>query len=275
MRTDMIKIRKIAILILLCGVSVVSLFPFYMMFSMSTYASADIFTGIKLFPGNYFLSNLKTILNSRFGQAYLNSITVSVFATIVSVLVSAMAGYAFKIYTFKFKNIVFQLVVLTMMIPPQISMVGYMIQMRAFHLMNTLIPLMLIWFANGFGVFWMTKYMQSALSIEMVESARMDGANEILVFFRIILPCMLPAITTLLLLVFLWSWNNYLLPLIFITRANLATVPIFIQSLRNAFRTDYGGQLSGLMLATVPIIILFVIGSKSFIKGLTSGAIKG
>jgi multiple sugar transport system permease protein/cellobiose transport system permease protein len=271
----MIKIRKIATLTLLCVVSVISLFPFYMMFSMSTYAASDIFTGIKLFPGNYFLSNLKTVLNSNFGQAYLNSITVSVFATFVSVLVSAMAGYAFRIYTFKFKNVVFQIVILTMMVPPQISMVGYMIQMRAFRLMNTLIPLMLIWFANGFGVFWMTKYMQSALSIEIVESARIDGANEILVFFRIVLPCVLPAVTTLVLLVFLWSWNNYLLPLIFITRANLATVPIFIQSLRNAFRADYGGQLSGLILATVPVIILFVIGSKSFIKGLASGAVKG
>ena len=260
---------------LLVVVSAVSLFPFYMMFTMSTYKAEEIFTGIKIFPGNYFFNNLKAVLNDNFGQAYINSITVSIIATIVSVLISAMAGYALNIYVFKFKKVIFQIIILTMMIPTQISMVGYMILMRTFHLMNTLVPLMLIWFANGFGVFWMTKYMKTALSLEVVESARIDGANEILVFFRIVLPCILPAVTTLVLLVFLWSWNNYLLPLIFITRANLATIPIFIQSLRNAFRADYGGQLTGLVLATIPLIILFVIGSKSFIRGLTSGAVKG
>jgi multiple sugar transport system permease protein/cellobiose transport system permease protein len=269
------KVKKIPTIILLVIVSAVSLFPFYMMLTMSTYKAEEIFSSIKLFPGDYFFNNLKTVLNGNFVRAYLNSIIVSFVATFVSVLTSAMAGYAINIYVFKCKRAVFRIIILTMMIPPQISMIGYMILMRTFHLMNTLIPLMLIWFANGFGVFWMTKYMKTALAFEMIESARIDGANEILVFFRIVFPCILPAVTTLGLLVFLWSWNNYLLPLIFITRANLATIPIFIQSLRNAFRADYGSQLAGLVLSTIPLIILFVIGSKSFIRGLTSGAVKG
>jgi multiple sugar transport system permease protein/cellobiose transport system permease protein len=274
-RKTLKKPGKYIAVLLLFAVSLVSLYPFYMMLIMSTYRAEEIFTGIRLLPGNYFGVNLNAVLTSNFAQAYANSILVSVCATIVSVLISAMAGYALNIYRFRFRNVIFRIILLTMMIPCQISLVGYMIEMRTLHFTNTLLPLMFTWFASGFGVFWMTQYISGALSREMVESARIDGCHELLVFFRIVIPCILPAVTTLVLLVFLWSWNNYLLPLIFINRANLSTIPIYIQSLRNAFRTDYGAQLTGLVLTTAPLIALFVMGSRSFIKGLTAGSVKG
>jgi multiple sugar transport system permease protein/cellobiose transport system permease protein len=266
---------KYAATLVLLSISIISLYPFYMMVIMSTYKAEEIFTSLKLLPGSFFAANLNTVLTSNFIQAYGNSILVSVSATVVSVLISAMAGYALNIYHFRFRNATFKIIMLTMMIPSQISLVGYMIEMRTMHFTNTLLPLMITWFASGFGVFWMTQYISGALSREMVESARIDGCHELAVFFHIVIPCILPAVTTLILLVFLWSWNNYLLPLIFINRANLSTIPIYIQSLRNAFRTDYGAQLTGLVLTTAPLIALFVLGSKSFIKGLTAGSVKG
>jgi multiple sugar transport system permease protein/cellobiose transport system permease protein len=267
--------QKLSMTLMLTIVSCISLYPFYMMFMMGTYRSEEIFTGIKLLPGSYFFINLKTVLTSNFGQAYFNSLLVSAVATFVSVQISAMAGYALNIYRFRFRNAVFRGIMLTMMIPGQISLIGYMIEMRTLHLTNTLFPIIITWFANAFGVFWMTQYIQGALSTEMVESARVDGCNELRIFYQIVIPCIWPAITTLILLVFLWSWNNYLLPLIFINKANLSTIPIYIQSLRNAFRTDYGAQLMALTLTTIPLILLFIAGSKSFIKGLTAGAVKG
>jgi multiple sugar transport system permease protein/cellobiose transport system permease protein len=228
-----------------------------------------------MLPGYHFLANLKVILTQKFARSYINSFVVSVVATIVSVNVSSMAGYAFNVYSFPLKKIIYRAILITMMIPGQITLVGYMIQMRTMHLTNTLAPLFICWFSNGFSVYWMTKYMEGALSKEMVESARIDGCNEFWVFYQIIVPCITPAITTLILLIFLWSWNQYLLPLIFITNMRLSTIPIFIQSLKDAYRTDYGAQLASLVLAIVPLIILFIIGSKSFIKGLTAGAVKG
>jgi multiple sugar transport system permease protein/cellobiose transport system permease protein len=266
--------KYMAILVLF-SVSIISLYPFYMMVIMSSYKAEEIFTSLKLLPGNYFGVNLNTVLTSNFALAYGNSILVSISATVVSVFISAMAGYALNIYHFRFRNVAFRIIMVTMMIPSHISLVGYMIEMRTFHFTNTLLPLIFTWVASGFGVFWMTQYISGALSREMVESARIDGCHEFAVFFRIVVPCILPAVTTLILLVFLWSWNNYLLPLIFINRANLSTIPIYIQSLRNAFRTDYGAQLTGLVLTTAPLIVLFVLGSKSFIKGLTAGSVKG
>jgi multiple sugar transport system permease protein/cellobiose transport system permease protein len=95
------------------------------------------------------------------------------------------------------------------------------------------------------------------------------------VFYQIVIPCILPAVTTLTLLAFLSSWNNYLLPLIFLNKPSLGTIPLYIQSLSNVYRTDYGAQLTALVLTTLPIILLFIAGSKSFIKGLTAGAVKG
>jgi multiple sugar transport system permease protein/cellobiose transport system permease protein len=261
--------------IILIIISIISIYPFYMMVMMSTYRAEDIFTGIKLLPGNYWLINLNEALKGNFIRSLFNSLLVSVVATFVSVQFSAMAGYALNIYRFKFRRSVFRIIMATMAMPMQISLVGYLSEMRFFHFTNSLIPIIVCHFASAFGVFWMTKYMEGSLAKELVESARIDGCHEIRVFYQIVIPCILPAVTTLTLLSFLTSWNSYLMPLIFLNRPVLMTIPLFINSLQNAYRTDYGAQLTALLLATVPVLVLFIIGSRSFIKGLTAGAVKG
>ena len=269
------KFRYITAFSLLIIISIISLYPFYMMVMMSTYRAEDIFTGIKLLPGNYWFINLQKVVRGNFLRSLMNSLLVSVVATFVSVQISAMAGYALNIYNFKFRKAAFRIILATMAVPMQISLVGYLIQMRSFNFTNTLIPIIICHFASAFGVFWMTKYIEGALPKELVESARIDGCHEIRIFYQIVIPCIVPAVTTLTLLSFLASWNNYLLPLIFINRAGLMTIPLFIQSLATAYRTDYGAQITALVLTTTPILILFIIGSRSFIKGLTAGAVKG
>jgi multiple sugar transport system permease protein/cellobiose transport system permease protein len=269
------KFRSAASLIVLIAISIISLYPFYMMVMMSTYRAEDIFTGIKLLPGNYWLINLGEVLKGNFARSILNSLFVSIIATFVSVQFSAMAGYALNIYNFKFRRAAFRIILATMAIPGQISLVGYLTEMRFLRLTNTLAPIIICNFASAFGVFWMTKYIEGSLSKELVESARIDGCHELRVFYQIVIPCILPAVTTLTLLSFLGSWNSYLLPLIFINKPVLMTIPLFIQSLANVYRTDYGAQLTALTLTTIPILALFIAGSKSFIKGLTAGAVKG
>ncbi len=266
---------RIVTAVLLVLVSLISLYPFYTMIIMSTYKTEEIFKGVPLLPSNYFLNNLKIVLESNFKQTYINSIFVSVTATVGCVFVSAMAGYGLSIYKFRFRKALLKFVMMTMMVPSQIGIIGYMIEMKSMHLTGTIWPLILGWLASGFGAYWMTQFIKGALPPEIVECARIDGCNEFGIFLKISIPCIIPGLTTLALLIFLWSWNSYLVPLVFVNKPQLYTIPIFIRSLGNAYRTDYGAQITGLLLATIPLVVLFIAGSKSFIKGLTAGAVKG
>lgn len=269
------KLVRGASIFFLVIVSVISLYPFYTMVIMSTYKTEDIFKGIPFLPGDYFMENLKIVMESNFVQPYINSIFVSVVCVLGCVLVSSMAGYALTVYQFRLRNSMLKFVMMTMMVPSQIGIIGYMIEMRSMHLNGTIWPLILGWFASGFGAYWMTQFTEGALPKELVECARIDGCNELKIYGKIVLPCIKPGIVTLALLIFLWSWNSYMTPLVLVTKKELYTIPIFIKTLGNAYRTDYGAQITGLVLATVPLVVMFVIGSKNFIKGLTAGAVKG
>lgn len=269
------KVKRILPYLLLLTVSFVSLFPFYMMITMSTFKTQEMFQTIPLYFSGYLWENLKTVFQSNFVKSYLNSIIISVTATAGCTLISAMVGYAIVIYRFKFRNVLIKLIMLTMMVPVQLGIVGYMIEMRTLHLTGTLWPMILVWLANGFGGYWMMQYIESSLPLELVESARIDGSKEFNTFFRIVFPCIRPGIITLILLIFLWSWNSYLIPLVFVNDNRTMTIPIFIKSLGNAYMTDYAAQITGLALATIPLLLLFIAGSKNFIRGLTAGAVKG
>lgn len=255
--------------------SIIALLPFYIMVVMGTYRNEDLFTQIVLIPGSYLMENLKTVMASRFDLAYWNSIIVSAASTVLSVFVSAFAGFAFAKYEFRHKSKIFAAVLLTMMIPGQLGLVAYVIEMRYLNFSGTLMPLILPWVANAFGVYWMTQFIRGAVPVEVMESARIDGCSDLGIFFRIVLAFIYPAVTTLSLLVFLWSWNNYLLPLIIINKPEMYTIPLGITTLGSAYRTDLAAQILGLSIGTLPVLALFAIGSKSFIRGLTAGSVKG
>lgn len=267
--------KKYATNVGLLTVSLLSIIPFYVLIMMSTQVTEDIYKGEIFLPGNYFLSNLQTVLQSNFFTSFLNSVYVSVVSTVLCVFICTMTGYALAKYDFKLKKFIFAFVVGTMMVPSQIGLIGYMMEMRFLQLNNTLIPLILVWIANPFGVFWMVQYMKTGVPKELIESARIDGCGEFRIFLQIVMPMVKPAIVTLSLVIFLWSWNNYLLPLVLINNESLFTIPLSIQSLGNYYRTDYGARMMGLLIAIIPLIILFIFSSKNFIRGLTSGAVKG
>ena len=256
-------------------VSCISFIPFYYTIIMATHSTDEVLMGLNLLPGKYLIENLKNVLHSQYFVAFENSLFVSILAMILNLLVSAAAGYGMVAYQFKWKNVLYNFVLLTMMVPSTLGMIGYMQERRAFHLGGSLWPLVLIWIPNGFGVFWMTQYLKNSLQIELVECARLDGCGEIRIFTNIILPCIKPAVITLCLLIFLWSWNSYLMPLIMINKADNYTVPLFIQTLGDEHKTDIAGQITGLLIAIIPLIIAFAVFSKDFIRGLTEGAVKG
>lgn len=267
--------KEIGTKLFLAVITIISLIPFWLMFSMSTYKSEMIFQNNPLIPADYFVENLKTIFASNFVQSYGNSLFISAIAMLGSVLVCSMAGYAMNVYDFKLKKVVNMFIIMTMMVPTQIGIIGYMIEMRNFKLNNTLWPMVFVWLASGLGAYWMISFFKSGLPIELVESARIDGASEPQIYTKIALPCIKAGIVTLCLMQFLWSWNSYMYPLVFVNKADNYTIPIFVKSLASAYRTDYGAQLAGLTLSTIPVLILFTFGSKTFIKGMTAGAVKG
>lgn len=261
--------------IILILMTLVMFFPLYIVFVMGTYYSEDIFKGLPMLPSDYFLTNLKLVISKGFFSAYLNSITVSVASVILSVLVSTMIGFALAKYNFKGKKFIFAFVMAIMMIPGQISMIGYMLEMRKMNLINTLLPLIFTWAAHPLGAFLMMQFISDGIPDELLESARLDGCSEPGIFFKIVIPCIKSGFVTLATLVFLWSWNNYVLPLILINKQELFTIPLMVNNLSNAFRSDYGAIMCALGLSVLPMIVIFSLCSRTFIQGIAAGAVKG
>ncbi|WP_019635718.1 carbohydrate ABC transporter permease [Paenibacillus fonticola] len=256
-------------------ITVISLFPFYVMIMMSTYYSEDIFKGIPLLPSNYFLSNLQTVLQTDFFRVYANSMIVSISAVLLGVSTSTFIGYAVAKFQFKMRKFLNYFIIITMMVPAQVGLIGYIIEMRNLGFGNTLLPVILTWSAWPFGAFFMIQFVRDTVPNEILECARIDGASEPGILFKIVMPLIKPGLSTLSMLVFLWSWNNYLLPLVTINNSKWFTLPLFVSTLGIVHRTDYGARMAALGLATIPLLLIFLLGSRTFIKGITAGAVKG
>lgn len=256
-------------------ISLLSLFPFYIMIVMGTHYNEDLFKGIPIFPGAYWAENLKTVLRADFFRVFGNSLTVSVVSVALATLTSTLIGYAVAKFAFRGRKWLQAFVIVTMMVPTQVGLIGYIIEMRHLGLGNTLWPVILVWAAFPFGAFFMIQFMRDSIPNDLLECARIDGCSEPGIFFRVVLPLVKPGLATLATLVFLWSWNNYLLPLVTINRSEWYTLPIFISNLGIVHRTDYAARMAALTMTTLPVLILFILGSKTFMKGLTAGAVKG
>lgn len=256
-------------------ITVISLFPFYLMIMMSSHYNEDLFRGMPLLPGNHMMENFATVFKSNFLQVYANSLIVSLTSAAVCVLFSALIGFALAKYDFKLKKALFYFIVITMMVPSQVGIIGYITEMRILGLGNTLWPIILIWFAFPFGAFFMTQFMRDTIPKEVMECARIDGCSEPRILFQIAFPLIKSGLGTLAILIFIWSWNNYLLPLVTINDNRWFTIPVFISNLGIVHRTDYAARMAALAMSTLPLLIIFILGSKNFIKGVTAGAVKG
>ncbi|WP_199615798.1 carbohydrate ABC transporter permease [Paenibacillus alkalitolerans] len=267
--------RKLLVWLFLLAVTFVSLIPFYVMIVMSTHFTEDIFKGLPLLPGDYAWNNLKTVFQGNFSQVYANSLIVSLCAVVLAVLTSSMIGYSIAKYRFKLNRALHYFIIITMMVPVQVGIIGYIIEMKHLGLGNTLFPIILIWAAFPFGAFFMVQFIKDTVPDELIECARIDGCHEAMIFIRIVMPLIKPGLATLATLVFLWSWNNYLLPLVTINNSRWFTVPLFVSNLGIVHRTDYAARMAALTIATVPVLLVFLAGSRTFIKGITAGAVKG
>ncbi len=256
--------------------ALIMLAPFYFMFVFATHSRTSIFSAP---PPVYFSSNLVhniDILVSTipFWRNLGWSLYVALASTALTLLFCSMAGYAFAMFEFRFKNILFVLVMGTMLLPQFMNMIPTFMIMDALGWINEPRALYVPGAASAFGIFLMRQFIGSSVPRELVEAARMDGCGEIGIYVRIVLPLLGPAIGTLGLITFIASWNNFIMPLIVMRSPDMYTVPLALRSLQSPVDTQWGALMAGSAIATLPLIVLFVFSSRQLISGLTAGAVK-
>jgi ABC-type glycerol-3-phosphate transport system permease component len=250
--------------------------PYIYMVSASFKPGNELFSiPIHVFPESLYLGNYELLFEqTSFLRWFLNSVLVSGSRMLLSILISIMAGYAFAKFDFRFKGVLFLLVVATLTLPIYVLIVPLYNMMTTLGWTDTYIALILPLSAQAIGVFLARQYLLS-IPDEILDSARVDGAGEWSIFWRIVVPLSWPVIAVMAILFFTTSWNDYIWPLVVITQDKLFTVSLGLPTLVGPYDQEYGAIMAGSFLSTVPIIILFLIMQRRFIEGITRGALKG
>jgi len=255
-----------------------SVFPFFVMFINATRSTPEIQqASISLVPSVHLLKNLGVFAGKSFNPmvGLLNSVIISVSTTICATYFSSLTAYALVAYSWKLRQAFFTFILIIIMIPAQVVNIGFYQFMFQIGLTNNFLPLILPAIASPAIVFFMRQYLMATLSLDIIDSARIDGAKEFYTFNKIVLPMMTPAIATQAIFVFVGSWNNFFLPLIFLTDNRLYTMPIMVSLLRgDIYRTEFGAVYLGLSLSVLPLFIIFFSLSKYIIAGVQLGGVK-
>ena len=256
--------------------ALIMLAPFYFMFVFATQSRTEIFNlPPPLWFGDDLAANLK-ILTERlpFWRNLGWSLYVALASTALTLLFCSMAGYAFALFEFRFKNALFALVMATMLLPSFMNMIPTFLIMDALGWIDQQRALYIPGAASAFGIFLMRQFALSAVPRELVEAARMDGCGELGIYWHIVLPLLKPALGTLGLVTFIASWNNFIGPLVVMRSLENYTLPLALRSLQSPVNTEWGALMTGSAIATIPLLILFAVSSRQLIAGLTAGAVK-
>lgn len=259
--------------------AILSIMPFWIMFMNATRSTTEIQQhAVSLFPSSYMMNNLKILLSKSFDpmKGFMNSLLISTGATACAVYFSTLTAYGLVVYDWRFRTAFFSFIMAIMMIPGQVTMIGFYQMVYKVHMTNRLSMLILPAIASPSMVFFMRQYMIPSLSMEIIQSARIDGAGEFRIFNSIALAIMKPAIATQAIFSFVSSWNNLFTPLVLLTDNDKYTMPIMVSLLRgDIYRTEYGSVYLGLTLTVLPLIIVYLVLSKYIIAGVALGSVKG
>ena len=276
-KLTVLRVIVYAILIFLCALC---LFFFYLMIINATRSNARLQTGFTLLPKENFIKNLVNAWNDasiNIPRGMINSLFIALSSAVITTYFSALTAYGIHAYDFKGKKAVFTFILAIMMIPAQVSALGFVQMMNELKLTNSYIPLIVPSVAAPVVFFYMKQYMESVLPLDLVAAARVDGSGEFRTFNTIVLPLLKPAIAVQMIFSFVSSWNNYFIPALLLDKAEMKTVPIMIAQLRSAdySKFDMGKVYMFILLAILPVMITYIILSKSIIKGVTAGSVKG
>ena len=269
---------RLLIYVLCIALTLLSIMPFWIMIVNSTRSTTEIQQhAISLIPSKYLLNNLKILTGKSFNPlvGFKNSIIISTGATLCTVYFSTLTAYALVIYNWKFRNIFFSFIMAVMMIPSQLVSIGFYQFIYKIHMTNNFLPLILPAIASPTCVFFMRQFMVPVLHIDMVNSARIDGAKEFYTFNKIVLPIMKPAIATQAIFSFVTNWNSLFLPMILLTKQEKYTMPVMVSLLKGViYKSEYVSIYLGLALTVLPLLIVYCLLSKYIIAGVALGGVK-
>ena len=262
--------------ILVISATLLSLFPVYFM-TVSAFKTKSEYIGNKWgLPQSLLLSNFNTALaGEKFFLRFANSTILTVGAVALSSILACLAAYAFARMKFPGKRFLFNLILSLMVVPPVVMVVPLFVSMVHWGLVNTYQGTILIYtgLLMPFSIYLMTNFFQT-VPHEIVEAARIDGCSNMGVFWRIMMPLSSPAIITMVVVNALWVWNELLIALVFMQKDELKTLMVGIAALRSRNYVDIPATMAGLLIATIPIVIVYIFGQRYFIRGMTSGAVK-
>lgn len=275
-----LTILRIIVYAILVFLVFLCLFFFYLMIVNASRSNAQLATGFTLLPKEHFFDNLVNAWNDasiNIPRGMLNSLIIALASAILTTYFSALTAYGIHAYEFKGKKFVFTFIMAVMMIPAQVSALGFVQMMNKFDLTNSYIPLIVPSIAAPVVFFYMKQYMESVLPLDIIAAARVDGSGEFRTFNTIVLPLLKPAIAVQMIFSFVSSWNNYFIPALLLDKAEMKTVPIMIAQLCSAdySKFDMGKVYMFILLAILPVMLVYIILSKSIIKGVTAGSVKG
>ena len=255
------------------------LFFFYVLIINATRSHAELQKGFSALPGTHFLENLKNVANDGsfpMFRGIFNSLLVSTCSAALCTYFSSLTAYGLYAYRFKARKAAFTFIMAILVMPTQVTAMGFLRLVTKMGLYDTLWPLIIPSIASPAVFYFMYSYLQSSLPLSLVEAARIDGSGEFRTFNKIVMPIMKPAVAVQAIFTFVGSWNNYFVPALIIQSKDKMTVPILIATLRGAdyMNFDMGKVYMMIMVAIVPIIIMYLLLSKYIIAGVTLGGVK-
>ena len=273
------KFRSVFAHVLLVILSFMCLFFFYILFINATRSHADLQKGFSALPGKYFLTNFMNVANDGtfpMIRGILNSLIVSGCSAAICTYFSSLTAYGLYAYDFKLKKAAFTFIMAILVMPTQVTAMGFLRLITKMGMYDSLLPLIIPAIASPSVFYFMYSYLQSSLPLSLVEAARIDGSGEFMTFNRIVIPIMKPAIAVQAIFTFVGSWNNYFVPALVIQSKDKMTVPILIATLRGADYMNFDSAKIYMMIfvAIVPIIIVYLFLSKYIIAGITLGGVK-
>ncbi|MEE1078855.1 MAG: carbohydrate ABC transporter permease [Agathobacter sp.] len=274
------KLMSVFVHIVLCLLSFMCLFFFYVLIVNATHSHSDLQKGFSFIPGDALIKNFMSVANDGtfpMFRGILNSLIVSGCCAAICTYFSALTAYGLYAYDFKAKKAAFTFIMAILVMPTQVTAMGFLRLITNMGMYDTLLPLILPSIASPAVFYFMYSYLESSLPISLVEAARIDGSHEFYTFNKVVLPIMKPAIAVQAIFTFVGSWNNYFVPALVIQSKKNMTVPILIASLRGAdyMTFDMGRIYMMIAVAIVPIILVYLFLSKYIIAGVTLGGVKG
>ncbi len=272
-----LTLTRIMIYIVLAIILIITIVPVWMLLINATRSTTQIQQGLSLLPSTHAIENYKILTGEGMNlpRGFMNSLIIALGTTVITVYFAFLTGYGIVAYEFKGKRIFFAAILILILIPLQLSIIGYFRFMSKIGLADNYLSLILPSIAAPAAVFFAKQYLESIMIPDLIDAGRVDGCTELGIFHRIMMPIAMPGAFTLALFTFVASWNNFFNPYILISSRSKYTLPMLIQTLRgDVYRPEYGAIYFGLAASIVPIIIIYVLFSRYIVNGISMGAVK-